>query len=209
MKHLRQGLCDLPIATPRLYEESEEVWIRSCTRNRVFMVDCEFPNYDFVITREKNTEDKRSVPEFIQNLRGIVSGFDKTNRNTFFNHSISAHSPSTVSFLTTTAHSISKKTQSYLTLVKLTPMAKNELLWWANDLELRNGRMVMQPQAQVLIQTDASKKGWRTVCRGIRTGVQWSKKEQDLHINQLELLAIKLAILTFAKIWKYQLYISR
>ena len=31
---------------------------------------------------------------------------------------------------------------------------------------------------------------------------QWSKKEQDLHINQLELLAIKFFILTFDKMWK-------
>ena len=49
-----------------------------------------------------------------------------------------------------------KQSQSYLTLVKLTPMAKSELLWWANNLELCNGRLVIQPQAQVLIQTDAS-----------------------------------------------------
>ena len=88
-----KALCDLLIATSRLYDKSEEVCVRSCTRNRVFMIDCEFPNYDFVITREENREDKRSVPEFIQSFRGITSGFVKTNRNTFFNHSISAPSP--------------------------------------------------------------------------------------------------------------------
>ena len=31
---------------------------------------------------------------------------------------------------------------------------------------------------------------------------QRSKKKQDLHINQLEHLAIKFTILTFAKMWK-------
>ena len=45
---------------------------------------------------------------------------------------------------------------------------------------------------QVLIQTDASK-----VCKGVRTVGLWSKEEQLLHINVLELLAIKLALLTF------------
>ena len=59
--------------------------------------------------------------------------------------------------------------------------------------------MVIQPQSQVPIQTDASKKGWRAVCRGIRTRGQWSKKEQDLHINQMELLSIIFAIFTFVK----------
>ena len=70
-------------------------------------------------------------------------------------------------------------------------MTKNKLLWWVNNLKLCNGRLIIKTQAQVLIQTDASKKG-----------CQWSKKEQDLHTNQLELLAIKFAILTFAKMWK-------
>ena len=100
-----KGLCNLPIATSRLFDKSEEVCGRSCTRNRVLRFDCEFRNYDFVITRGK---DKGSMPEFIQDIRGITSGFDKTNRNNFFNHSNSAPSPSTVSLLTTTANYISK-----------------------------------------------------------------------------------------------------
>ena len=114
-----KGLCDLPIATSRLCNKSEEVCVRSCTRNRVFRVDYEFPNYDFVITSGKDREDKRSMPEVIQGIRGITSGFDKTNRNTFFNHSSSAPSTSTVSLLTATTNCIPKTT----------PMAKNELLW--------------------------------------------------------------------------------
>ena len=80
-------------------------------------------------------------------------------------------------------------------------MAKIELLWWVNNLELCNGRLVIQQQSQVLIPY-ASKKDWGAVCRGIRAEVQWYKKEQDLYISQLELLAIKFAILTIAKMWK-------
>ena len=56
---------------------------------------------------KKDSEDKRSFPELIQSIRSITSGFDKTNRNTFFNHSSSAPSPFTVSLLRTTANSIS------------------------------------------------------------------------------------------------------
>ena len=39
-------------------------------------------------------------------------------------------------------------------------MVKDELLWWVNNLELCNGQLFMQPQVQVLIQTDTSNKGW-------------------------------------------------
>ena len=49
-----------------------------------------------------------SMPEVIQDIRGITSGFDKTNRNTFLNHSSSAPTMSTVSLFTTTANCISK-----------------------------------------------------------------------------------------------------
>ena len=39
-----------------------------------------------------------------------------------------------------------KQTQCYLTLVKVIPMTKNELLWWVNNPELCNGGLVIQPQ---------------------------------------------------------------
>ena len=45
----------------------------------------------------------------------------------------------------------------------------------------------------MLIQTNASKKGWN-IDRG-----QWSKEEQLLHINVLELKPVKLELLTFDK----------
>ena len=95
--------------------------------------------------------------EKIQGIRGITSGFDKTNRNSFFNHSNSVPSTSTVLLFQQQQILSLKQTQSYLTLVKLTPMAKSKLLWWVNNLELCNGGLVIQPQTQFVIQTDASK----------------------------------------------------
>ena len=130
------------------------------TRNRVLRVDCEFPNYDFVITSGKNREDKGSMPKVIQGIRGITSGFDKTNRNTFLNHSSSAPSTSTVSLLTTTANCISKTITVLPQFGKADSHGKKRVFWWVNNLELCNGRLVIQPQTQVLIQKDASKKGW-------------------------------------------------
>ena len=103
-----KGPFGFPIATSRVCDISEEVCVISCTRNIVIRVDSEFPHYDFIITKRKDSEDKRSMPEFLQGIRGITSGFDKTNRNTFFNHSSSAPIPPTVSLLTTTANIISK-----------------------------------------------------------------------------------------------------
>ena len=51
----------------------------------------------------------------------------------------------------------------------------------------------------MVVQTDASKTGWGTSCQGLTTREIWSKQERSLHINVLELLAVKLALLFFTK----------
>ncbi|XP_057302862.1 uncharacterized protein LOC130637025 [Hydractinia symbiolongicarpus] len=92
-----------------------------------------------------------------------------------------------------------KVSKSYATLVHLRRKSLEELLWWVNNLTLYNGRSLIQPQTQFLLQTDAFLNGWGAVCQGNRTGGMWSLTEQILHINALELLAIKLALLSFHK----------
>ena len=67
------------------------------------------------------------------------------------------------------------------------------------NLKICNGRYLIQSHSQVLIQANASRKGWSALCEGISTGGQWSKEEKLLHINVLELKAVKLALLTFNK----------
>ena len=48
----------------------------------------------------------------------------------------------------------------YLDKIVLNDNLKIELKWWVQNLELCNGRALIQPYAEVLIQTDASTKGW-------------------------------------------------
>ena len=92
-----------------------------------------------------------------------------------------------------------KESHSYQQKIVLNHQSKTELLWWITNLDLCNGRSLIQPPAQVLIQTDASTKGWGATCNGISTGGMWSAQEMKYHINILELLAVKPAIQTFTK----------
>ena len=50
-----------------------------------------------------------------------------------------------------------------------------------------------------IIYADASLEGWGAVCEKSETGVMWTKQEQALHINSLELLRAKLGLLSFFK----------
>ena len=83
-------------------------------------------------------------------------------------------------------------TQSYQSKVVLNLQSLEELQWWKENLSLQNGRPLKIGQADLVIQTDAS-------MTGVSTGGKWSRQEQKKHINVLELLAVKLALLTYLK----------
>ena len=149
-----KGHCDLSIATCRLCDELEEVCVRSCTRSRVVRVDCELPNYNFVITRGQVGKIKDQCLRLYK--ASEISFLDLTKLIGTLSSTIQVVLPSRLQFSFLQQQQILslKQTQTYLTLVKLTPMEKNKLLWWVENLELCNGQLVIQPQLHVLIQTD-------------------------------------------------------
>ena len=88
---------------------------------------------------------------------------------------------------------------SYDSLIQLSPYALEELVWWRDNLDAWNGKSLISGTPNLIIETDASRKGWGTFCMGVSTGGQWSQGESKLHINCLELLAGAFAIMTFGK----------
>ena len=86
--------------------------------------------------------------------------------------------------------------------VKITTLnikSRTELTWWIENLRFCNGRTFSQLNSQVIIKTDASLTGWGAVCHGVQTSGQLSEEERSLHINVLELLAIKQALFSFTR----------
>ena len=88
---------------------------------------------------------------------------------------------------------------SYQAEIVLNSLSKQELLWWVENLRLNNGRSLRQKESNLVIQTDVPKSGWGAFCNGVSTQGKWSEKEENLHINVLELIAAKFAILTFTE----------
>ena len=81
----------------------------------------------------------------------------------------------------------------------LSTEAKDELQWWLAHLNAWNGRALVRPSPDVIIETDASRTGWGAVCQGETAGGLWSQMEKKLHINCLELLAGSFAVKSFTK----------
>ena len=90
-----------------------------------------------------------------------------------------------------------QETGSYNAQTTPSPAARDDLAWWLGQLKRWNGRSFIVRQPEVVIQSDASLKGWGAVCQGRRIQGRWSFKESAWHINCLELKAATLAIQTF------------
>ena len=89
--------------------------------------------------------------------------------------------------------------ESYDASIALSPSARAELAWWLKHTLNANGSPVHLPLPNMIITTDASKKGWGAVHQSLQTNGRWSQKESLQHINFLELKASFLALKTFLK----------
>ena len=89
--------------------------------------------------------------------------------------------------------------QNYNTMLKLTPECLEEIRWWLYYLKDWNGRAIITPAPDLIIMSDASMKGWGSVCNGVTTQGMWNNKERSRHINALELLAAMFAVKSFTK----------
>ena len=89
--------------------------------------------------------------------------------------------------------------QNYDYPCRLSHEALEELDWWINQLNEWNGRCLLTPKPDLIIETDASTIGWGASCQDVRTGGPWSPREQAMHINCLELLAAFLAVKAFVR----------
>ena len=87
--------------------------------------------------------------------------------------------------------------QKYNSVVTVTENARKELEWWLDYFTQWNGRSLISHSSSLTIETDASTKGWGTMCEGARTGGLCTAEEHIVQINCLELLAAYLAIKCF------------
>ena len=79
----------------------------------------------------------------------------------------------------------------------LSPTAKDEIYWWTQIILNSSRKMISAPAVDYIIHTDASNLRWGAHDEDQTINGRWSASEKTLHMNYLELLAIKLAIKSF------------
>ena len=99
------------------------------------------------------------------------------------------------------ARSLEEVKQSYHQMVEISVVTKQELVWWAQEARTFNATPLVTPPPELIVESDASCQGWGATLKDqeLTTWGLWSVSEQGRHINCLELLAVALAVKTFAK----------
>lgn len=87
--------------------------------------------------------------------------------------------------------------------VRLNHEARTELNWWVRHAHAHNGARARMPRPRLELQTDASGTGWGAVLRRpgrpplTAQGAWATTRYADMHVNQLELLTVLLALEAF------------
>ena len=79
-------------------------------------------------------------------------------------------------------------------LLPVPPHVKEALLWWKRQHVSPLGVPLVPPQFTHRVFTDASTKGWGAHSGQLQCQGLWSMEEQQLHINLLEMRAVRLAL---------------
>ena len=117
--------------------------------------------------RRENAESKNKMSKFTDRTRNFDFKINKSNWLVDINNLSSTASKITMSISSTAANIIFKGKPLKSAKKSSEAPIKNRLLWWITNLDLCNGLSLIQPSLQVLIQTDASTKGWGATYNGI------------------------------------------
>ena len=79
-----------------------------------------------------------------------------------------------------------------------------DLIWWVDPRHLLAGVPFQQPLADVQLFTDASTQGWGAHLLDLQASGLWSPQEARLHINILELKAVRLGLESFLEFCRDQ-----
>lgn len=81
--------------------------------------------------------------------------------------------------------------------INLSDQSKEEIVWWIENIDIKNGKPICLLPIDFWIESDASCNGMGAVFKTGHFSRNWSEHEKKFHINYLELLAIFFALQYF------------
>ena len=90
-----------------------------------------------------------------------------------------------------------QSTQPQTTRVQISPEARQALAWWTDKTNLLTGTPLRRDPPSTHLFTDASNVGWGAHLDDLQAEGTWTSSQKTWHINNLELLAVHLALIQF------------
>ena len=165
---VNQGHSHLPFATFRVSSQFKEICASTMSGNRISGPYSKFCESDSLTSLTKGAEGPGGVHKMYN--KNWILILELTKLLGLLSSTIQAVVPAHLHIQNLQQLQIQslKFKKSFQMNAKLTTLAKGELLWWISNLEHSNGKLCIQNHLdQMLIQTDASKKGWGAVCKGV------------------------------------------
>ena len=75
--------------------------------------------------------------------------------------------------------------------ITINGMIRSHLQWWVNMNRFKTGTTIPPPDPKFFLYTDANHFGWGAHLQPMR---RWTEEQSQLHINMLEMMAIRLAL---------------
>ena len=130
----------------------------------------------------QNEKDFIGIQNNIFNERDNDFAVNTISRSSIIHHTSSSSSSDSI-LLSATSTSVSTERMNVLQRENYSKRPSTGRTVIVENLKYFNGRYLIQAKLQIVIQTDASLKGWAANCMGMETGGEWSVEERKLHIN--------------------------
>lgn len=94
---------------------------------------------------------------------------------------------------------LSQNNEDYDKTMQISQKSRFEILWWIQNVQINSGKAISQGTPDFYLETDASLQGWGAVFHENSTQGRWTECESSYHINVLEILAMKFALLALCR----------
>ena len=195
------GNCALLAREFRVCCQFRKVMLRSNPADGISRVSSQQSGYDSAPSRLQSGGNKSPLSLPASTSKRICPGRELSQLIGKLTSSIQAIFPAPLHYrsLQHLKHQALAQGKGFDATIALSSEAREELHWWSAHLDAWNGRELLHSPPDLVMETDASRKGWGSVCQGVKTEGLWSQMERTLHINCLELLAGSFAVKCFAK----------
>ncbi|XP_069107399.1 uncharacterized protein [Argopecten irradians] len=173
-------LSEIPVGPTRISDKHREISLDPYSRDRIFRLSSQLNGNDIVTTSKEGVKGHRQVSSFVDKQNSHSEG----DVGDFGSHDLDLASGGSAPLHLQTSSNVPNPD---LPIGQILPSVSNSLLglsgelrWWICQMESWNGKAIINAGPDLIIETDASKKGWGAASGTSRVQGLWTSEERTL-----------------------------